>query len=259
MILIKLGGSVITDKAEYRKFRQDTVARLADEIKRSGQKVMIVHGAGSFGHVVSKKYGIMDGYRDPEQIPAAAQVMYDTRDLSNMVVKELLAHGIPAVSVPIGSCFVAENKKLVVDNEEPIRRLTDLGILPIMFGDVLADRKTGFSIVSGDQVMELLCRMYDPEKVVFVSDIDGLYTGDPKTDKHAKLLGEVSKKRLDELSTGTTVADVTGGVRAKAEAMLRMTTRDRHCYLVNGNVPNRLYSLLIGETVTCTVAKGGME
>ena len=49
MILIKFGGSVITDKAEYRKFNKETVARLADEIKRSGQEVIIVHGAGSFG------------------------------------------------------------------------------------------------------------------------------------------------------------------------------------------------------------------
>ena len=62
MILIKFGGSVITDKAEYRKFNKETVARLADEIKRSGQEVIIVHGAGSFGHVVSKQYNLQKGY-----------------------------------------------------------------------------------------------------------------------------------------------------------------------------------------------------
>ena len=101
--------------------------------------------------------------------------------------------------------------------------------------------------------------MFDPEKVVFVSDIDGLYTADPKTDKKARLIGEVTRKKLDEALTDITVADVTGGVHSKMEAMLRMTDRNRRCYLVNGNAPNRLYSLLKGETVTCTVAKGGME
>ncbi len=259
MILIKLGGSVITDKAEYHKFNKETVARLADEIRRSGQKVIIVHGAGSFGHVVSKQYNLQRGYETDEQIPAVARVMCDTRELSAMVVEELLAKDIPAVSVPIGSCFVADDGRLVVDNEEPLRRLTDLGIMPVMFGDVLTDRKKGFSIVSGDQVMEYLCQMYNPEKVVFVSDIDGLYDKNPKTEKNARMIGTVTKKKMDEIATVSNVDDVTGGVRNKMEAMLRMTDGDRHCYLVNGNAPNRLYNLLKGETVTCTVAKGGLE
>ncbi len=259
MILIKLGGSVITDKAEYRKFNRETVSRLADEIRRSGEQVIIVHGAGSFGHVVSKQYALQKGYQNDDQIPAVARVMCDTRELSSMVVEELLAKDIPAVSVPIGSCFVADGGKLVVDNEEPLRRLTDLGIMPVMFGDVLTDRKMGFSIVSGDQVMEYLCKMYDPEKVIFVSDIDGLYDKNPKTEKGARMIGTVTKKKMDEIAMESNVDDVTGGVRNKMEAMLRMTDSRRHCYLVNGNAPERLYHLLKGETVTCTVAKGGLE
>ncbi len=259
MILIKLGGSVITDKSEYQKFNRDTVARLADEIHRSGQRVIIVHGAGSFGHVLAKKHSIQDGYASDDQIPAAARIMSDTRKLSSMVVEELLAHGIPAVSVAPGSCFVMEDGRLIVDNEEPVRRLEGIGIMPVMFGDVVTDRRKGFAIVSGDQCMEVLCRMFNPEKVVFVSDIDGLYTADPKTDPKARLIGEVTRKKLAETSTDETVADVTGGVRSKMEAMLRMTDGGRRCYLVNGNAPNRLYSLLKGETVTCTMAKGGME
>ena len=56
MIIIKLGGSIITDKTDYRKFNKDVVARLCKEIKESGQKVIIVHGAGSFGHIISKRF-----------------------------------------------------------------------------------------------------------------------------------------------------------------------------------------------------------
>lgn len=259
MILIKLGGSVITDKTEYRKFNGETVSRLADEIRRSGEQVLIVHGAGSFGHVVSKQFNLQKGYQDDSQIPAVARVMCDTRELSTMVVEELLAKDIPAVSVPIGSCFVADGGKLVVDNGEPLRRLTDLGIMPVMFGDVVTDRQARFCIVSGDQIMELLCGMYKPSKVIFVSDIDGLYDKNPKTDKTARMIGTVTKKKMNEIATDSSVDDVTGGVRNKMEAMLRMTDGERRCYLVNGNAPNRLYSLLKGETVTCTVAKGGLE
>ena len=162
MILIKLGGSIITDKTQYRTFRRDTVARLASEIAKSGKKTVIVHGAGSFGHIVAKENDIMNGYKAPEQIPAAARVMADTRELSGMVVEELLKAGIPAVSVPPGSCFVLDEGKLVIDNREVIDRLLDLGIIPVMFGDVCTDRTRRFSIVSGDQIMERLYTMLDP-------------------------------------------------------------------------------------------------
>ncbi len=260
MILIKLGGSVITDKSAYRTFRQETVARLADEIARSGQQAIIVHGAGSFGHIVAKQYALQDGLKDPsEQVPAAARVMCDVRELSNLVVEELLAKGLSAVSVPPGSCFVTSKGKIVMKDEETLRALAERGLMPVMFGDVTADREQGLAIVSGDQLIEVLCRMFDPSLVVFVSDIDGLYDRDPKTDHRARLIGEVTAAKLAEIPAETTVADVTGGVRAKMAAMLRMTDGKRECVLVNGTVPNRLYSLLMGEIVTCTVAKGGME
>lgn len=259
MILIKFGGSVITDKAEYRKFKNDTVSRLADEIHRSGEKVIIVHGAGSFGHVLSKEFGLQNGYSNDNQISTVARVMCDTRELSSMVVEELLSKQLPAVSVPVGSCFVADGGKLIIENVEVLQRLVDLGIMPIMFGDVVTDRKTRFSIVSGDQIMEILCKMFNPSKVIFVSDIDGLYDKNPKTDPHAKMIGTVTKEKLAMIDTASNIDDVTGGVRGKMESMLRMTDATRKCYLINGNAPNRLYSLLRGETVTCTMAKGGLE
>lgn len=259
MFVIKLGGSVITDKTEYRRFREETVARLASEIKASGRETIVVHGAGSFGHIVAKQYSLMDGLRDDSQIPAAARVMADTRELSAMVVEELLKAGIPAVSVPPGSCFVLDDGKLIIDNEEPVRRLLALGIVPVMFGDVCADRARGISIVSGDQIMELLCTMFDPEEAVFVSDIDGLYDSDPKTHSDARIIPEVTKASLSGIDSDSDVADVTGGIRGKMESMLRMTDGRRRCFLINGNVPGRLRSVLEGGEVVCTVAKGGME
>lgn len=256
MILIKLGGSVITDKTRYRTFLKEQVSRLCREIAQSGQSVMIVHGAGSFGHVVAKKYALQHGLVDFIQIPAVAQVQYDTRDLSQMVVRELISNGIPAVSVPPGSCFVMDDGKLVADNMEAVKALAHIGVMPVMFGDVVADRKKGFGICSGDQAMEVLSKVFKPDGVVFVSDIDGLYTADPKTHPDAEFIREVTPETLEGISTDSKVDDVTGGVRGKMEAMLRMCADDRECVLVNGTVPGRLLSLLKGdEDVVCTIAR----
>jgi isopentenyl phosphate kinase len=259
MILIKLGGSVITDKTQYRKFNKERVSRLCSEIKSSGQKVLIVHGAGSFGHVLSKQNDLQNGFVTEEQIPAAAMVQYDVRDLSQMVVKEMLEAGIPAVSIPPGSCFVMDNGKIVTTEMEAIKRLYELGIMPVTFGDVVTDRTKGFGICSGDQLMEILAELFDAHKIIFVSDIDGLYTADPKNNKKAKMFGSVNAETLKNIKSESNIDDVTGGIRSKMEAMLRMSTADRDCVLLNGTVEGRLGALLRGETVTCTVAKGGIQ
>ena len=168
MILIKLGGSVITDKARYRTFNSGVVGRLCREIKESGKDVVIVHGAGSFGHVLAKEHDVNSGFRDKSQIPAVAQICYDVRELNSMVVSELISAGIPSVSVPTGSCFVMDNRELIFDNSEPIRRFRDLGIVPVLFGDVVTDRSLGFAICSGDQIMERLAELLSPETGFFV-------------------------------------------------------------------------------------------
>jgi isopentenyl phosphate kinase len=88
--------------------------------------------------------------------------------------------------------------------------------------------------------------------VVFVSDVDGLYTADPKKDKDAKLIPEVQRDMLDKLDSDLAVADVTGGIRGKVEEMLNICGESGECILVNGTVPGRLLSLLKGEDVPCT-------
>ncbi|MCL2032456.1 MAG: isopentenyl phosphate kinase [Methanomassiliicoccaceae archaeon] len=258
MILIKLGGSIITDKTQYRTFNGGCVRRLCKEIRDSGESVIIVHGGGSFGHVLAKEYALQNGFADFGQVPAVARVQYDMRELNLMVIGELLNAGIPAASVPPGSCFMMDNGKLILDDPEVLLSASHLGIMPVTFGDVVFDRSKGFGICSGDQLMEVLCALYNPKRAVFVSDVDGLFDKDPKKNPDAKLLTEVTSELLNKISSESGADDVTGGVRAKMEAMLRMTSPERDCVLVNGSVEGRLYSLLKGERVISTTVKGGL-
>ena len=255
MILIKLGGSVITDKSQYKKFNKEQTARLCREIAESGRSVMIVHGAGSYGHVLAKRYAIQNGLVDFAQVSPAAMVHHDAMELGLLVTSELMAVGIPAASLSPGSCFVMDEGRLVVNDDEVIRRMSHVGIMPVTHGDVVMDRQKGFAIVSGDELMEVMARIFKPERIVFVSDIDGLYDSNPKENPEARMIPEVTQEILDGVSSDEDVDDVTGGVRNKMEAMLRMCSPDRDCVLVNGTVPGRLLSLLKGEEVTCTVAR----
>ncbi len=252
MILIKLGGSVITDKSQYKKFNQEQTSRLCREIASANKGTIIVHGAGSFGHVLAKQYQLNQGLQDFRQVPVVAQVQHDTRELSLLVTSELIKVGLPAVSVPPGSCFVMENGRLVVKDDEALKALAHIGVMPVMFGDVVADRRKGFAICSGDQAMEVLARKFKPSTIVFVSDVDGLYTSDPKKDENAKLIENVDRNMIDNIDSELTVADVTGGIRGKIEEMLEMCGDSGECVLLNGTVPGRLEAFLKGEDVVCT-------
>ena len=149
-----------------------------------------------------------------------------------------------------------EDRILRIEDESVIRMMVEKGLMPVMFGDVVQDKNLGFAICSGDQITELLAKMFDVERVIFVSDIDGLFDSDPKTDPNAELLSKIDKDTLSAVNTDISVDDVTGGVRGKIETMLDMCSKERDCILVNGMVEGRLLSLLKGEDVICTRAEG---
>ncbi|MCL1984611.1 MAG: isopentenyl phosphate kinase [Methanomassiliicoccaceae archaeon] len=254
MILIKLGGSVITDKSSFKRFNKERVSKLCREMKDSGKDVMVVHGGGSFGHVLSKEFELQKGHIRDDQTEALAKVSRDMRELNGMVIGELIDAGIPSVSIPTGSCFMTDDNELLIDTTI-MKEYLKLGIVPVMFGDVVLDKKKGFGICSGDMIMKCLADAFSPETVVFVSDIDGLYDRDPKTAKDARLITEVNESDLGGISSETTVADVTGGVREKIKTMLSMCSDGRDCILVNGTADGRLLSLLRGKEVVCTKVK----
>jgi isopentenyl phosphate kinase len=257
MILIKLGGSVITDKSVYKRFDIGRTSRLCREIRESGKDVMIVHGAGSFGHVIAKEFELQKGHIRGDQTEAVAKVLRDVRELNTMIASELMNAGIPAVAIPTGSCFMMDDGELLMGDAEILRGYLKLGISPIMSGDVVLDRKKGFGICSGDTIMKCLADIFEPEMVVFVSDIDGLYDRDPKTSKDARMIKEVNEETLNMIPRETTVADVTGGVHNKMRLMLDMCSDGRDCILVSGTVKGRLQSLLMGKDVICTRARRG--
>lgn len=255
MFLVKLGGSVITDKTQYKRFNSEVVSRLCQEIKDSGQSVLLVHGAGSFGHVLAHDYRLAEGRTGGGTAEAIAKVSLDVRELNAMVMAKMIEAGIPAISIPPSACFEMCDGRLKGADLSLMRGYLQLGLTPVTFGDVTLDSLKGFGICSGDQLMEILAEEFQPQRIIFVSDIDGLYDCDPKTHPEATMLSVVDYKVLENIPQECSVKDVTGGVCAKIEAMLRLCQGRRDCVLVNGMKRGRLQSLLQGEDVLCTTAR----
>lgn len=249
MILVKLGGSVITDKSKYHTFDRATAGRLAEEITASGEKVILVHGAGSFGHMLAKEHRLHLGITDPSQLMGAAKVMADVRELDLEMSRCMIENGAAVVPLPPASCARMRDGSLYELDLEPFWRYVELGMVPMTFGDVVWDDRRGLSICSGDQLMMSLAKEFHPKKIIFVTDVDGVFSSDPNKDPRAELIRTVDRKVLESLPRTERNVDVTGSIFAKIQYMIDMADLTEECLVINGKVPGRLEAALRGEDV----------
>ncbi len=258
MYVVKIGGSVITDKSKKSFFKQKVMKKLASEIKKSKKPIILVHGAGSFGHILAKQYSLNDGFQNKNQIEGFAYTHAMVQQLNSLVLKELHNAGIPAISIPPHAILRLNNHKPSNVDFEIFKIYLNQGFTPLTFGDVVLDKKIGFSICSGDLILHLLADYFKPEKVIFVMDEDGLYTTNPKIDRHAKFIKNLNVKELDVLTTKLDAHDdVTKGMEGKIETIKKIADLGIETILLNGNVNNRLYDTLIGKDSKHTLIYGG--
>jgi isopentenyl phosphate kinase len=257
MFIIKLGGSVITDKTREKTFKHKVMDNLSESIKKSGKQIIIVHGAGSFGHILAKKYELNKGYKNFEQIKGFSETHEMVQSLNTLVLKSLQKYDIPAVSISPHSTVELNDHKLINMNFKVFADYLEKQFIPVTFGDVVLDKKLGFSICSGDLLVEALAKYFKPKKVIFAIDEDGLYTSNPKIDKKAKLIEKTTLKKLEDLSTILDKhADVTGGMSGKINTIKNISKLGIETVLLNGNKPERLFKILVGMEAKSTIVIG---
>lgn len=255
-VILKLGGSVITVKEEPLTPDLPTINRLAGEIaKASPRSVIIVHGGGSFGHPIASKYKIKEGYRSPDQLVGFSKTRQAMTVLNKLFLDALLRRNIPAVSIQPSACIVTENGRISYFELSPVEKLLDLGFMPILYGDAVLDTRTGFTILSGDQLISSLAINLDANAIIVGVDVDGLYTDDPKTNPKARLIEKATLQELKDLlgkiGRGKTI-DVTGGMFGKIAELVPALEEGVVIKIINAKKSNRLYRALRNEAVVGT-------
>jgi isopentenyl phosphate kinase len=257
-IILKLGGSAITDKTAEATPKTEIINRLAEEIKRADlDNLIIVHGGGSFGHPTAAKYNLKDGFKedDPTQKFGFAETHHMMTVLNGLVMDALIWHELPAVSVAPSSCIITENGKIKCFDETVFKAMAKMVFTPVMYGDAVLDDKMGFTVLSGDQLVTYLALKYKAERIVIATDTDGLFDSDPKTNPNAKPYKHLTLAELKQIqpklgkATGT---DITGGMSSKIAELVPAVEAGIHVTITGATKGLSVYRALTGQSIMGT-------
>jgi isopentenyl phosphate kinase len=254
--IVKLGGSVITVKE--REFTPDprTIERVAQELAAAmPHSLIVIHGGGSFGHPVAKKYGVIEGYHTPDQLLGFSKTRQAMMALNKLLIDTFLRHDLPVVTIQPSACLVTQKGRIHGFDVTAVTQLLAMNFIPVLYGDAVMDIETGFTILSGDQLAAHLAILFEATRLVIAVDVDGLFTDDPKSHPEATLLPAVSlrglKTLLERIGESPTL-DVTKGMYGKMSEIIPALEQGVQIQMVNARRRHRLYKALKGESVRGT-------
>lgn len=247
IILIKLGGSLITDKEKPLTFQGKYIRRIAKELYELKQKTaidfIIGTGAGSFGHFTAHKYGLRSGAKTLRQLYGASLTHNDVQKLSGLVAQELTSKKLPVFTMSPSALFVSDNERLKSANFKPLRALLDSNIIPLVHGDMINDTTRGMSIFSTEKVLQACLEELRPDYkkvvVLYVQDVEGVL------DKNGTVISEIGAH--DEVLVRSQFAhDVTGGIIGKIQSARKAALQADEVYIISGKVSRAISNVITG-------------
>jgi len=263
LLIIKLGGSVITFKEKPLTPNHKTIEKMASIIKelRKLYKIIIVHGGGSFGHYWSLKY---DMHTKPSAYPdeGISRVRESMIELNHMIVEKFISMNLKPFSIQASS-FIFNNiacKERILDIMDMIK---NNDILPITYGDVIHTSGGNFSILSGDTLMNILSISLNPKFSIFTTNVDGIYDGLNNGNIISNIVLNKNKDLLTTHDTNIEFSnmsfDVTGGMKRKMSESINIANAGIPVYLINGFYPERLLDIINGRNFIGTSIKKQQE
>ncbi|HEY3273541.1 MAG TPA: isopentenyl phosphate kinase [Methanocella sp.] len=259
VVVLKIGGSVLTDKNRPSTPKPDQIRRIAAEIKAGmSSKLVLVHGAGSFGHHQAREFGLKSGLND-RSIRGIMPTHNAVRELNDMIVKELYDNGVYAAPVhPLSACVLKDGRveHMCLD---VITRMLAAGIVPVLHGDVVTDSVKGIDVLSGDQLVACLAKELRAEKVGIGTNVDGVYAGiraDGVEAKDFKIIRSITPSNLNDVSESLAASgsiDVTGGMHGKIMELVELARSGITSCVFNAETPGNVARFLKGENIEGTI------
>lgn len=233
LLFVKFGGSLLTDKSREGSLREDTVKRIALEIKQSvdlcpNLKLLIAHGGGSFAHFAAERWNTTAGYTTPDSWRGFAETRAGCGRLNQIVVDIFMETGLTPVALQPSASGVCSDGHIVHLDMFPIKFLLERGQMPIVYGDPMIDKVKGFTTVSTEKIFSYLVPKLRPDRIVLLGETNGVFTSDPFKNPNAKIISTITPANIGQIVDalgGSKGADVTGGMLAKVNHMVELVSR----------------------------------
>jgi isopentenyl phosphate kinase len=248
--LVKVGGSLLTDKAREGSFRRAPARRILAEIAKAGLPTVLLHGAGSFGHPQAARAGLEGKGESASSPGAVAEVFASLAQLEAQVLDAATRAGLDAMPVPLHLAVHDEGESLAGLPVETISSLLEEGYTPVLHGTLVRAEAGTWRILSADRILAELAGELRPRLALFVTDVDGVFEGEPGA---SRLLEKAGPESLAATATsrragGTDVTGAMGGKLAHAIA----AARHAPTLILNGGVRGRVLEALRGRPVVGT-------
>src|SRR6266849_2709911 len=249
-VVVKLGGSAITDKSRTSTPRLEVIHNAIKEIASYSGPLVLLHGGGSFAHPFVSTAALKNGFGQKSQLVSVSEIELNLDQLTRIIGVGLLLRHRPFVPLAPMSFLTLRGGNVSKWFLGPVSAALRLGLIPLIHGDIAFDETRGCGVVSADRIASLLGEKLRIPRVLFGCDVDGLYEGNPKTSSKARLVSEVNRGNYSVLLKGlrNTSGDVTGGMRGKALEALRLAKHGCECYIFNLTEPSNLGNLLRGSS-----------
>ena len=245
-IVIKVGTSTLTYTTGNVNIRRvDRLCRVLSDIKNAGHEVILV-SSGAVG-LGTGKLSLKEKPKDVPTKQAAAAV--GQCELMSVYDREFVEYGHCVAQILL-SAYDIENEQRRQNFHNTIFRLLEMGVLPIINeNDTVATEE--LTIGDNDTLSAIVAVSAGADLLILLSDIDGLYTADPRKDKDAVLLHEVHGVTEDilALAGGSGSSLGTGGMVTKLHAAQIANDAGIDMVIARGADPDVLYSILDGEDI----------
>ena len=269
LTLLKLGGSLITDKTRPHTPRLDVLNRLADEIAaarraRPALRLLLGHGSGSFGHVPGQKYATRQGVHTPAEWLGFVEVWREAAALNHLVMDALASTDVPAIAFPPSAAVLAAGGQATGWNLSPLTAALEAGLLPVIYGDVVFDSTLGGTILSTEDLFTHLVPRLCPTRILLAGLEAGVWADYPAC---TRLIPEITPQNYAQLAPAlgaSHATDVTGGMASKARLALdwAQAVPGLDVCIFSASTPGSLLSALLGEPlgtrITAAISTGNL-
>ena len=223
LTVLKLGGSVITNKDELETVDEEALGRACDSIaaflsdeprsKADERQLVLVHGGGSFGHHHAAAHGVTDteGTTDAQAVGTIHRAM---TELNDVVLDALCERGVEALAVRPLSVAHRDADGLHFPSAV-VEVMCAEGFVPVTHGDVVAHTGIGGTILSGDDIVVSLAKSMGADRVGLCSTVPGVLD-----DSGAVVPTIESYSDVADVLGGSDATDVTGGMAHKVRQLL---------------------------------------